>query len=179
MKNIYTDNTVPGLFRELTYGETLTLNSYDPPYYALRIEELGKNPFDRQGFTDPFKDLQVSGFQKVENPNADKQIHRELIFLKMLDLVATKGKINYVHKNAAVFYGPNGIFRGGNKNNLKQLFRTFFLPGRFWRNYYSRLYLPDTLKLTSRLEKEMIEIEEEYLIMEEEEEHRAQTIHAQ
>jgi len=169
MKNIYTDNNVPEVFKNLKYDTPLSLNSYDSPYYAVRVStEKAKQPFNRNGFTDPYKNIAKDNYALVQNPSKRDDIEKELIFLQMLDLIAIRGNDYYIHKNAEKFYGPNGLFNGGSVGALKMLFKTFFLPGRFWRSYYSRLYLPDTIKLSARLEQEMVEIEEEILILEDE-----------
>ena len=169
MKNIYTDNNVPEVFTRLKYDTPLSLNSYDAPYFAVRVStEKANQPFNRNGFNDPYKNLAKDNYALVQNPNKRADIEKELIFLQMLDLLAIRGNDYYVHKNADIFYGSNGLFNGGSAGALKPLFKTFFLPGRFWRSYYSRLYLPDTIKLSARLEQEMVEIEEEILILEDE-----------
>jgi hypothetical protein len=84
----------------------------------------------------------------------------------MLDLMAQRGNKYYVHQRAAIFYDPNtGIFNPRNKNEhaFRKLLQTYTLPGRFWRNYYLSYYLPENEKKKSRLDDELIDVEQEFL----------------
>jgi hypothetical protein len=165
MKNKYTGNDVPPSFAKLQYDTPLTLNQYDQPYFAVRCEKQ-KVSIDSNGFNDPFKSIKSVQFAVVENPNADPKITAELMFLKMLDLMAQRGNKYYVHPHAAIFYDPKtGIFNPRNKDEqaFRKLLKTYTLPGRFWRNYYLSYYLPENEKKKSRLDDELIEVEQEFL----------------
>jgi len=169
MINTFTNNPINEVFTTLEYNtNTLRLTPYDQPYFAIRSEsEKANDPLDQNGFEDPFKKLepQAGQFAELENPNNDPYITAELNFLKMLDLVVQRGPKFYIHKNAQEFYKQDGLFDPNNKDTtkFKNILKKYTLPGRFWRNYYWRLYLPDNIKLSLRLDDEMIQIEEEYL----------------
>ena len=165
MKNKYTGNDVNPLFSQLNYNEKIKLNQYDQPYFAVRCE-ADQVSVNSGGFKEPFKSIQPTDFAVVENPNQDSKITAELMFLKMLDLVAQRGDKYYVHPNAAIFYNVNtGIFLPKNKNEqpFHRLLKKYTLPGRFWRNYYLSYYLPENEKKKSRLDDELIEVEQEFL----------------
>jgi len=165
MNNKYTENDVNPLFSTLEFNEQITLNQYDQPYFAVRCKNENVS-IDSNGFKDPFKAIEPMNFAVVENPNQNPNITAELMFLKMLDLVAQRGDKYYVHPNAAIFYNPNnGIFLPKNKNAqpFHKLLKTYTLPGRFWRNYYFSYYLPKNEKKKSRLDDELIEVEQEFL----------------
>lgn len=177
MKNKYTGNEVDPIFVNLQYTTQFKLNPYDRPYFAVRSrkEKIG---LKSGGFQDPFKDIDVEVYGVIEDHGQNPAITAELNFLKMLDLVAQRDKKYYIHKNAEIFYvertNRNGqavkaIFDPKNDDkqqqelSMRRLLRRYTLPGRFWRNYYLGLYLPNDTKQKSRVQDEMVQIEEEFL----------------
>ena len=165
MKNKYTKNNVNPLFELLEYNKEIKLNQYDQPYFAVRCENENVS-IDSNGFKDPFKAIKPMKFAVVENPNSIPNITAELMFLKMLDLVAQRDDKYYIHPKAAIFYNRNnGIFLPDNKNEqpFHALLKSYTLPGRFWRNYYFSYFLSEKEKKKSRLDDELIEVEQEFL----------------
>ena len=176
MKNKYTDNDVDPVFITLDYKTPFKLNPYDQPYFAVRSrkEKIGLRS---GGFQDPFKDISAENYGVIEDDGQNPKITAELNFLKMLDLVAQRGNKYYIHKLAKRFYvqreikgktvlamfDPNNDDTQQQEKSMRRLFKRYTLPGRFWRNYYLGLYLPNDTKQKSRVQEEMIQIEEEFL----------------
>lgn len=174
MKNKYTGNDVDPVFITLDYTTPFKLNPYDQPYFAVRSrkERIG---LKSGGFQDPFKDISAENYGVIEDDGQNPKITAELNFLKMLDLVAQRGNKYYIHKNAEIFYAqrnikaifdPNNDDKDQQEKSIRRLFKRYTLPGRFWRNYYLGLHLPNDTKQKSRVQEEMIQIEEEFLGLE-------------
>jgi hypothetical protein len=171
MNNPFTKRSVPQEFEDLSYNISLSLTIHDEPYFAIRSQTekitiasdgLKGNPFEKIT-TDPvFAKISISEENRAN-------IMRELDFLQLFKLVVEQNDEFYVHQNAHVFYDRNtGLFVEKpnsipNTEPFKDLLRSYTLPGRFWAAYYPRLYLPDTIELSNRLDTEMIEVEEEMM----------------
>lgn len=166
MQNPFTKRTVPQQFLDLSYNVALTLTVHEEPYFAIR-SQLDDVTITSDGFTDPFKSITTEQvFAAIDVSNGGlTNINRELDFLRLFKLVVEQNDVTYVHKNAQIFYDPvKGVFvKDSSPDPLKELLRTYTLPGRFWAAYYPRLYLPDTIELANRLDTEMVEVEEEMM----------------
>jgi hypothetical protein len=171
-------HTFPKEFSDLSYndGESITLKMDDSPYFAIRVErELNNNHLDRKGFND-FNPISANGFAKITIDKPDYAVKMNLEYLKFLGFLVERGNTYYIHPHAKLLYDPKtGLFGGKNKDckEFKKIMKIFVLPGQFWSIYYKWLLLkPDRIKYKTSLEENLIEIEEYYLnLVEEEEEH--------
>jgi len=168
MQNPFTKRNVPNQFLDLSYNIALTLTFQDEPYFAIRSALNNFAIISDKFKGDPFEIITTEPvFAKINTPNSDlTDINRELDFLRLFKLVVEQNNEIYIHKNAEVFYNRNnGIFLKKNSDpaQLKDLLRSYTLPGRFLAAYYPRLYLPDAIELSNRLDTEMLEVEEEMM----------------
>jgi len=133
------------------------------PFFSVRSIVNKDVKVGGKGFADPFKKIK-SNFAKITDPKAAEH---ELDFLKQFNLVLEKDGNHYVNDRAKIFYDrATGLFNGqGTKdyNVIKRLLKTYTLPGLFWKAYYARLKLPDTIELARRLDYDMLKIHEELL----------------
>lgn len=166
MQNPFTKRTVPQQFLDLSYNVALTLTVHEEPYFAIR-SQMDDVKITSDGFKDPFNSITTEQvFAAIDLSSGGlTNINRELDFLQLFKLVVEQKDVTYVHKNAQIFYdSETGLFiKGASPDPLKELLRTYTLPGRFWAAYYPRLYLPDTIELANRLDTEMVEVEEEMM----------------
>jgi hypothetical protein len=165
MKNPFTKHSVPHQILDASYNVSLTLSVHDDPYFAIRSH--GENiTITSDEFKDPFKSITTDKVFAVIDISSGglANINRELDFLRLFKLVVEQNGDIYIHKKAhETFYDDNGIFSNQDSAPLKDLLRSYTLPGRFWAAYYSRLYLPDAIELSNRLDTEMVEVEEEMM----------------
>ena len=168
----------PKEFSDLSYndGESITLKMDDSPYFAIRVQrDLSNNHLNRKGFND-FESISEKGFAKLIINKPDYAVKMNLEYLKFLGFLVERGNTYYIHPHAKLLYDPKtGLFGGKNKDckEFKHIMKTFVLPGQFWSTYYKWLPLKaDTVARKDKLERNLIEIEEYYLnLVEEEEEH--------
>lgn len=168
----------PKEFSDLKYdiSENIELKMDDSPYFAIRVErDLSNNHLDRKGFND-FNPIMANGFAKITIANPDYAVKMNLEYLKFLCFLVERGDTYYIHPHAKLLYDlDTGLFSGKNANckEFRKIMKNFVLPGRFWSTYYKWLPLKaDTIKHKDNLESALIEIEEHYLnLVEEEEEH--------
>ena len=174
--NIFTHREFNDAFRDLSYNQTLPLTSIDLPYFAVRsfFEKRGKSPLEGADFKDPFKDTSDEGWAVLEGVDDSPSKQRDFEFLEQLALGFKKDDTYYVNKFADILYNQKyGLFSKYDstrpKSEIKEwmtplmrLFLTYILPGRWWRAFYARQYLPDTIGLTTMLNTEMLEIEDEW-----------------
>ena len=164
MINTFTKQPVPPQFTDLSYNVSIDMTREYAPFFSVRSSILKDEvKVGGKGFADPFKQTRAT-FAKITDPKAAKD---ELEFLKHFNLVAEKGGSYYVNDRAKIFYDrTTGLFNGqGTKdyNVIKRLLKTYTLPGLFWKAYYARLKLPDTIELARRLDYDMLKIHEELL----------------
>jgi len=165
MRNPFTKHNVPRQILDASYNITLQLTVHDDPYYAIRSHD-GNIMITSDGFKDPFEPINTeSVFGKIDISSGGlANINRELDFLRLFKLVVEKNNEIYIHKKAhETFYNDNGVFNKQDPGPLKDLLRSYTLPGRFWAAYYPRLYLPDAIELSNQLDTEMVEVEEEMM----------------
>ena len=165
MQNPFTKHNVPHQILDASYNITLQLTVHDEPYFAIR-SHADNIKITSDGFNDPFKPINTGPvFAKIDMTSGGlPNINRELDFLRLFKLVVEQNNEIYVHKKAQeIFYNDNGLFNTQNPAPLKELLRSYTLPGRFWTAYYPRLYLPDTIELANRLDTELVEVEEEMM----------------
>lgn len=166
MRNPFTKRNVPHQILDVSYNIALQLTVHDEPYFAIRSHNENIK-ITSDGFTNPFKSITTGPvFGKIDMTSGGlANINRELDFLRLFKLVVEKNNEIYIHKNAqTTFYNAeNGIFSNQDPEPLKELLRTYTLPGRFWAAYYPRLYMPDTIELANRLDTELVEVEEEMM----------------
>jgi len=166
MRNPFTKHNVPHMVLDASYNVALTLTVHDDPYYAIRSHDDNVT-ITSDGFKDPFKTITTESiFGKIDISSGNlTNINRELDFLRLFKLVVEQNDEFYIHKKAQeTFYDYSiGIFSNPDPTPLKNLLRSYTLPGRFWAAYYPRLYLPDTIELANQLDTEMVEVEEEMM----------------
>jgi hypothetical protein len=167
MRNPFTKHNVPHQILDASYNITLQLTVHDEPYFAIR-SHAENIKITSDGFKDPFKSITTKPvFAKIDTTSGGlTNINRELDFLHLFKLVVEQNNEIYVHKKAKeTFYDPaTGVYvKGSSPVSLKDLLRSYTLPGRFWAAYYPRLYLPDTIELANRLDTELVEVEEEMM----------------
>jgi hypothetical protein len=165
MENPFTKRSVPHQILDASYNVSLTLTVRDDPYYAIRSHDENITITSNE-FNDPFKSITTDKVFAVIDISSGglTHINRELDFLRLFKLVVEQNNHIYIHKKAhTTFYDDNGIFNTQDPALLKDLLRSYTLPGRFWAAYYPRLYLPDAIELSNRLDTEMVEVEEEMM----------------
>jgi hypothetical protein len=169
MLNPFTKKAIPVSFQNLKYNKSITLKPEDPPYFAVRSSKTpAKIQFGSTGFDgNPFEPIaeQFATLSFGENGPTWNEM-TELDFLRLFSLVTKKNNTYYIHPKAKIFYDGNRQDKQAFTGKIQELLKTYTLPGRYWRAYYSRLYLPDAIHLTHRLDLEMQQVEEELLALE-------------
>jgi len=169
MKNPISGNHVPQSILDTVNKRTkttLTLKPEDGPYFSVRSIQNptdSKIGFGRTGFAgDPFAPTNADFITLLtvnENGPTVKE-EEEIEFLRLFGLIAIRDKTYYIHPRGVIFYSDKQDELDGYVNHL---LKTYTLPGRYWRAYYSRLYLPKSIHLTHRLDLEMQQVEEDFL----------------
>jgi len=175
--NFFTRKPFDTDMTRLTYNKPVTLTSIDLPYFSvLCFREKRKIDPSVGDFKDIFQDISDEGWA-VLDPSTKKD---EFDFLEDLGLAIKQDDTYYVSKFAYLFYDPEvGLFNRFDRNAppdeiktvlapVMQLFLTYILPGRWWRAFYARQYLPDTIGQASMLNQELLEIEDEIEELEDE-----------
>lgn len=180
--NLFTQKPYPDLFKnefeELKHDQTITLTSIDLPYFAVRSFRE-KRTLEGDDFKDTFKDITDDGWAIIDI-SGSKSKTAEYEFLEQIALAVQIGDTHYVSKFIYLLYSPkDGLFANYDTTDtveekkehlapLMRLFLTYILPGRWWRAFYARQYLPDTVGSSTMLNAEMLEIEEEWISIAEE-----------
>jgi len=182
MRNLFTQKGYAEFFKTLDYSKPLPfpLTSVDPIYFHVRsfMEKTGPSaqPF-KEPFADPFRDItssEAGGFAAVPFHEKDLQ---ELTFLENLGLAMKRDDTYYVSRFAYLLYDEaDGLFREGYYNErdapalklrkltpLLRIFLMYVLPGNYWKAYYARMRLPDTIGKATALDQQMHEIEQWWL----------------
>lgn len=165
--NFFIGKPVPTMFDAFTYATTIDVKSTEVPYFAYLCqpvplkERLSKLPLDQKATA--FPPIQMKCETLV-----DPKALEELAFLEHQCLAFKRGNTYYVSEYAALFYGPNGLFRNpaprtpGPMKVLAKLFVGYVLPGQFWRRYYALYPLPAKIAAMQKLNTELAEIESEW-----------------
>jgi len=172
--NIFTQKPYPSTFSNLTYDKTITIDSTELPYFAVRsFKEKTNDPLSGPDFSDLFKDITDEGWAKIEiKDKADKE---EFEFLEALGLALQKGDTEYyINKFAYLLYDKqDGLFSRYNdqwspqdkKEELSAFMRlalTYILPGHWWRAFYARQYLPGMIGHGTLLNEKLLQIEHQW-----------------
>jgi hypothetical protein len=179
--NIFTHKAFHEDMKHLTYDKTITLTSIDLPYFAVLSfrDKRGVDP-SAGDFKDMFKDITDDGWAELKGVDESSIKKDDFDFLEDLGLAIKKGDTHYISKFAYLFFdSSDGLFNtfvssetpSEKKERLApimRLFLTYILPGRWWRAFYARQYLPDTIGQATLLNQEMLEIEDEILDIENE-----------
>ncbi len=176
--NLFTQQPYPDEFNDLSFNQTIPLTSIDLPYFAVRsfYEKRTGMPIgqDVEDFQEPFADISDGGWM-ILDISGSKSKTREYEFLENMALAVQVDGVHYISKFAYLLYDPtDGLFATYDSNDtaeekkaylapLMRLFLTYILPGRWWRAFYARQYLPDTIGESTDLNAEMLELEEEWL----------------
>jgi hypothetical protein len=180
-RNIFTHKPFHDAMKHLKYDQTITLTSIDLPYFAVLCfrDKRGVDPAAGD-FKDMFKDITDDGWAELEGVDESDMKKDDFDFLEDLGLAIKKDDTHYVSKFAYLFFDPaDGLFNTFDSSEsppekkerlapIMRLFLTYILPGRWWRAFYARQYLPDTIGQANMLNQEMLEIEEEVLDIEDE-----------
>jgi hypothetical protein len=166
---------VPVEMSTLSYTTEITLTPDDGPYSYVRADrELSKKPgqvFLSTGnpiIQSPTTPVIVKDAAPMEASKED--VVNEMEFLSMLGLAYKKGDKWYIMKRADDLYNSvDGVFHlyaTGNSPaaiaKTKSLMLEYVLPGRYWRNYFAAMSLPNDISYSRNLHQEMQEITREY-----------------
>jgi hypothetical protein len=178
-KNLFTQKGYAEFFKSLDYSNPLpfSLTSVDPIYFHVRSFLEKTDLTHLSGLTDPFREvtgIEAGGFASV--PYHEKDLH-EFAFLENLGLAMRRDDTYYISRFAYLLYDENdGLFREGFYNDrdappvklrkltpLLRVFLVYILPGNYWKAYYARQRLPDTIGPAAALDHQMREIEQWWL----------------
>jgi hypothetical protein len=175
--NIFTGKPYPSSFSNLEYNKTITIDSTELPYFAVRsFKDKRTDPLSGPDFADLFKDIEDEGWAKIDiTDNSPKMEKDEIEFLESLGLALQKSDTEYyINKFAYLLYDKqDGLFKRYNdqwspqdkKEELTAFMRlalTYILPGHWWRAFYARQYLPDMIGHGALLNEKLLEIEHQW-----------------
>lgn len=178
--NIFTGKSYPPSFLDLKYDKLITITSTQLPYFAiLSFREKREYPLSGPDFKDLFKDIKDEGWAELKiADDASKPVKAALMdeyrFLETLGLALQNQDGYYISKFAYLLYDKkDGLFNrfhsddppADKKEELGAFMRlalTYILPGHWWRAFYARQYLPETLGHATMLNTKLLEIEHEW-----------------
>jgi len=175
--NLFTQKPYPTEFADLSYNTTIPLTSVDLPYFCVLSFRglLPSIPLADDEVTvdmETFADISDGGWAVVD-VSGSKSKTQEFEFLERMALGIQLEEEYYVSKFAYLLYDvSDGLFPNFDSTDtaiekkawitpLMRLFLSYILPGRWWRAFYARQYLPDIIGESTRLNAEMLEIERE------------------
>ena len=176
-RNIFTHKQYPPSFSDLIYDQTITIESTELPYFAVRsFNDKRDNPLSGPDFAKLFTEITDEGWAKIEiKDNTHRIIKDEYEFLEALGLALQKGDTEYyINKFAYLLYDKqdglfsrydNGWSPQDKKEELTSFMRlalTYILPGHWWRAFYARQYLPDMIGHGAMLNEKLLEIEHQW-----------------
>ena len=172
-RNIFTHKPFHDDMKHLKYDKTITLTSTDLPYFSVLCFREKRRVDPAAGdFKDMFKDITDDGWAELEGVDDTDMKKDDFDFLEDLGLAIKKDDTHYISKFAYLFFDPyDGLFNTFDSREsppekkerlapIMRLFLTYILPGRWWRAFYARQYLPDTIGQATMLNQEMLEIED-------------------
>jgi hypothetical protein len=167
------------VFSDLSYNQTITLTSTDPPYFAVRSfkEKWGTYPLNPTGMEgDPFRDISDEGWALLEDVSSES-VRNGFRELADIALAVRIGDNHYVSRFAYLLYDPQdgliaNLDQGQEVKKAWQqpfmwLFLTYVLPGIWWSAFYDRQYLSEQEGRATELNALMIAVEEQWLAIEE------------
>jgi hypothetical protein len=182
--NLFTKKPYPSIMKDISYNVSLKFTSIDLPYFCILSfrEKQQENPMTGDDFTDLFKVIEDKGWGVLPEVEKYESHQREYEFLERMGLACYEEDDDltrhyYVNRLAYILYNPTyGLFQNFDPESpieqqkelfapLIKLFMTYILPGRWWRAFYGRQYLPDTIGYATMLNTEMLELEDEWLTL--------------
>ena len=175
--NIFTQKPYPPSFSDLTYNQTITIESTELPYFAVRsFNDKRVDPLSGPDFANLFTKIEDKGWAELKiDDNTPKIIKDEYEFLEALGLAFQKGDTEYyINKFAYLLYDKqDGLFNRydnqwspqDKKEELSAFMRlelTYILPGHWWRAFYARQYLPDMIGHGAMLNEKLLQIEHQW-----------------
>ena len=174
--NIFTQKPYPPSFSDLTYNQTITIESTELPYFAVRsFNDKRVDPLSGPDFANLFTKIEDKGWAELKiDDNTPKIVKDEYEFLEALGLALQNENGYYINKFAYLLYdAQDGLFsRYDNqwspqdkKEELTAFMRlalTYILPGHWWRAFYARQYLPDMIGHGAMLNEKLLQIEHQW-----------------
>jgi len=145
--------------KEADYKTTIDVLPDDIAYYAIRaFEELKEDTLFTSGFSaNPYEPIKRT-FAELEEDGSTPM--RELQFLETLGLAVHRPekKKYYISPLAFILYEPGvGLFSTADSAATTWLFLRYILPGHYWRAFYNKVFLPDTIYSEVDLKRRMDE----------------------